>query len=88
MISDELEAGEPLLQVNAQSTSVLQHTSPQGQTAIHHDINNAGIELDMAKTETKQKLSNLDDIIHKLKVSSNIDLLKVSSNIDLLLFIR
>lgn len=70
-ISDELEAGEPLLLVNSQAGSVLQHTSPQGQTAIRHDMNNAGIELDMAKTEAKQKLSNLDDIIHKLKVGVN-----------------
>ena len=71
-ISDELDNGEPLQQANVQSESVLQHTSVQGQTSIRHDMNNATIELEQAKTESKQKLSALDDIIHKLKVSAHV----------------
>jgi len=67
-ISDELDAGEPLLQVNALAERVLEHTSLQAQALVKHDVNNAAIELDMAKNEISQKLSVLDDYIHKLKV--------------------
>ena len=48
---------------------VTQHTSLQGQTSIKHDLNNANIELDQAKTEIKQKLELLDGYIAKLRVS-------------------
>lgn len=69
VIHDDLEHGEPLVKVNSIADSVLQHTSSHGQSAIRHDINNASLELDMTKTEVKQKLTTLDDLISKLKVS-------------------
>ena len=50
-----------------------QHTSLQGQTSIKHDLNNANIELDQAKTEIKQKLELLDGYIAKLKVTMIFD---------------
>jgi len=56
------------------SQAVLEHTSPHGQSSIRHDLNNASIELDMAKTEAKQKLASLDDILNKLKVRSFVNL--------------
>lgn len=67
-ISDDLDLAEPLMKVNAIADSVLEHTSSHGQSAIRHDLNNASVEVDRAKMETKQKLEMLDDVINKIKV--------------------
>lgn len=68
MISENLDTAEPLQRVTSLADVVIQHTSLQGQTSIKHDLNNANIELDQAKTEIKQKLALLDDYVTKLKV--------------------
>lgn len=63
---DELDAAEPLVRVNSLADSVLQHTSSNGQSAIRHDLNNCSIEVERVKTEIKQKLKKLEELISKL----------------------
>lgn len=68
VISVNLDSALPLERVISTADTVIQHTSPQAQTSIKHDLNNANIELEQTKTELKQKIALLDEYIVKLKV--------------------